>query len=157
MSSLAWAAAADSDPAVAGSAIEGLGRVAAGDRTGADAAIDALVALLGDRATRERAQQVIVRLLESRIPALSRGLQHPQPDVRSATVEVLGRFQCEAATSAVSVALDDATPAVRMAAVTTLARLGARGMEGALTRLSMHDPSKLVRRAAAAALTGRPS
>ena len=141
-------------PSVVRAAIDGLGAVAGSTRSGSGRAIDALLAFLSDRMTREHAQRAIGGLPPARIAELSRGLQHPQPEVRTATVGVLGRFQCEEATHAVRMALDDPAPEVREAAVTTLARLGARGLEPALARLSAHDPSQAVRRAAAAALTG---
>jgi len=153
VASLEWAAAADPDPAVSGAAVEALGKVAAANVPGAAAAIDALLLLLSDRDRRERSHDAIARLPVSRVGDLSRGLQHPRADVRSATVSVLGRFHCEEATRALSSALTDAAPAVREAAVQTLARLGARGVEQALATLSANDPSKAVRRAAAAALT----
>ena len=152
--SLEWAGAADVDPSVVRAAIDGLGAIAGSTRPGSARAIDALLAFLGDRTTREHAQRAIVRLPPTRIADLSRGLQHPQADVRSSTVDVLGRFLCEEATQAVSTALGDPAPEVREAAVMTLARLGARGQEAALANLSTNDPSKAVRRAAAAALSG---
>ena len=117
-------------------------------------AIDGLLLLLSDREKRAMAQEAMARLPVAQIDNLSRGLQHPQPEVRRASVDMLGRFQCEAATRAVASALADVVPAVREAAVATLARLGARGVEPALTQLSTHDPSKAVRRAAVAALIG---
>jgi HEAT repeat protein len=153
VASLEWAAAADADATVVRDSIEALGRVAAGSAAGAGRAADALITLLSDRETRDLARQTIAGLPASTIGALSRGLQHPQPDVRSATVDVLGSFQCEEATRVVAAALDDSTAAVREAAVMTLARLGARGLEPRLAALSAHDPSKAVRRAAAAALS----
>jgi HEAT repeat protein len=72
--------------------------------------------------------------------------------VRRGIVDALGRFQRPESTGLVADALGDSASAVRETAIATLARLGARGMEGAFAELATQDPSKAVRRAAATAL-----
>jgi HEAT repeat protein len=56
------------------------------------------------------------------------------------------------ATALITGMLADADAAVRELAVSTLARLGTRGLDPTFTALAAQDPSKRVRRAAAAAL-----
>jgi HEAT repeat protein len=79
-------------------------------------------------------------------------LSSPQPDVRVATIDVLARLRHPDASSALRAGLDDADAAVRAAAVTALDRLGARGTARRLAQMAREDPSRAVRRAAAAAL-----
>jgi HEAT repeat protein len=150
--SLEWAAAADPDHAIAHAAIGALARVAGTETAAGHAALDALITFLSDRGKRERASAALADLPVSRISAVSRGLQHPHPDVRKGTVDTLGRFQREEATRLIAQALDDTAEIVRETAVTALARLGARHIHERVARLATQDPSKNVRRAAATAL-----
>lgn len=148
---LAWAAAADPDSAVAQAAVDALQAVAA-HGSGALDAIDALLTLLGDSNTHDRAARALQQLPVARIPDLERGLQHARPEVRRATVEALGRIHRTEATQLLEKALADESPMIREAAVVTLARVGSRAAEATIARLASQDPSRAVRRAAAAAL-----
>jgi HEAT repeat protein len=107
---------------------------------------------LSDVSRRELAAGALAQLPPSRIAVLARGLRHPQAEVRSATVEALGRIQRQEASQLVIEALTDNAPKVREAAVVTLARIGARDLEPTFARLAANDSSKTVRRAATAAL-----
>jgi HEAT repeat protein len=151
--SLEWAAAADPEIEVSRTAIEGLAAIVAADAKGARAAFDGLITLLSDKATREESIAVVSKLPPAWIPALARGLDHASPDVRTGIVEALGRMRREEATQVITAALQDASPAVREAAVLTLGRIGARGMESTFAGLAARDPSKVVRRAASTALS----
>jgi HEAT repeat protein len=149
---LEWVAAADADPAVSRAAVEALVTIAAGAADGARSAVDALLALLSDPTHRDGAATCLARLPASRIGDVARGLRHPHPAVRSGAIDALGRFQREEATRPILDALSDASPLVREAAVLTLARVGARGIEPTLGEIAARDASKTVRRAAATAL-----
>jgi HEAT repeat protein len=148
---LAWAAAADPDASVADAAADALRTIAATGHAVKEA-IEALLTMLGDGTTHERAVAAIVQLPASRLEFVGLGLEHPHPLVRRGTVETLGRIQRVEATRLVERALGDESPHVREAAVTTLARLGSRSADEVIARLASQDPSKAVRRAAAAAL-----
>lgn len=149
---LEWLAGGDPDAAIGTAAIASLGDVAARGDAGAIAAVDALVALCGDPARRDAATNVITALPPSVIPHVARGLGHPQAPVRRRVVECLGRFLDPDATSFIAAALQDDAPVVRETAVVALARRGTRACDEQLKRLAAGDPSKAVRRAAAAAL-----
>jgi HEAT repeat protein len=149
---LEWLAGGDPDTAVAAAAVVSLGEVAARAETGAVAAVDALVALCSDPARRAAAADVISGLPPSLIPHVARGLRHPQAPVRRRVVECLGRFLDQHATAFIAGALQDDAAIVRETAVAALARLGTRSCDEQLKRLADRDPSKAVRRAAAAAL-----
>lgn len=149
---LEWAAAADPDHAIAHQAMVALAQVAVRDTEAGLAAVEALITFLSDRAKRESAAIALATLPPARITAVSRGLEHPHPEVRNGTVDALGRFQREEATRLIEGALNDTAESVRQTAIAALARLGARGMRDRVTRLATEDPSKNVRRAATAAL-----
>jgi HEAT repeat protein len=148
---LEWAALADEQDDVVSEAISAIERVARRE-TASDHAVDALCRLLGDPARRERAAAALARLPATYLGNVARGLQDPSADVRAAVVDVLGRAQKAEATALVVTALTDPDAAVRETAVATLMRLGVRGLESQYATLAADDPSKRVRRAAAAAL-----
>jgi HEAT repeat protein len=149
---LAWTAGADSEDSVAGAAIEALGVVAGRNGSVSRAAIAALLALTADTNRRDGSIAALARLAGSRIPAVAEGLSHPQPPVRRATIDVLARMRHPDASAALRTALDDGDAGVREAAITALDRLGARGVARRFARIAREDPSRAVRRAAAAAL-----
>jgi HEAT repeat protein len=158
VNALEWTAAADSDAAVARLAIDGLGQVAAGQGAGVDAAVEALTTLLADHAQRPAAVAALARLPVPLIPKVGRGLQHAAPAVRCATLEALARFRQPESTRLLESALDDSAADVREVAVVALTRLGTLGAADRFAVLARQDPSKAVRRAAAAALARiRPS
>jgi HEAT repeat protein len=88
---------------------------------------------------------------------VARGLDRSDPDVRLYVVAALGRFKCAEATRWLAEALQDESPAVREAAILGLSRLGARGLDSRFNELARTDPSKAVRRAAAAAVARQRS
>ena len=79
-------------------------------------------------------------------------LSSRDPHVRRAVIEALGRLSHPTASAYIRGALEDSDPAVRQAAVATLAGLGTRGMARSFAEIARTDPSAAVRRAAEAAL-----
>lgn len=146
---LQWMAAADPEEKVVHAAIESLSRM------GTPSAIAALLELSIDPTSRE----ACITALSSRssesswvkaeyIEAISLGLNHIHPVVRSTVVEVLKRLKHPLASSIIISALNDQDQGVRVAAVNALVYLGNRGCTEQLTLLARHDPSPAVRRAA---------
>jgi HEAT repeat protein len=145
---LQWAAAVDEDDDVVGAAVHGLSKIARRqDAQGAEAA-RALVALTAEPLRREAAITALSALPARRIVDVAHGLRDPSPDVRRASVEALGRMQLADASRALESALDDAHPAVRLAAIRALKNLGSREPQRKLMTLARTDPEAEVRRAA---------
>jgi HEAT repeat protein len=157
VSALEWTASAETDPQVGRAAIDGIGQVAAKNATGSAAAVDALVALLGDADRRDIAVRAIGALPSHRIADVARGLGRANPEIRRHVVDALGRFRHRDATGWLVDALHDEAAIVRETAVVGLMRLGARGVEARLQEIARADSSTTVRRAAAAALAHRRS
>ena len=149
---LAWTAAADRDDGVARAAAEALGALARRSWDMASAAVDALLAVATEPRLGDTASSALAALPESRIARVAAGLAHSRPDVRRTTIGVLGRMKHPDASSAICGALDDDDAAVREAAIVSLERLGTRGLGRKLAAMADADPSRIVRRAAAAAL-----
>jgi hypothetical protein len=149
---LAWTAGADDDDAVAAGAVEALGTIAARSEDVWALAVAALLALTADARRRPGSITALARLPPARVPALAEGLAHLQPEVRRATIDVLARMRHPDASAALRTALDDGDAAVREDAVTALDRLGARGTRRRFATMAREDPSRAVRRTAAAAL-----
>ena len=149
---LVWTAGTDAEDSVASGAVDALGAIALRGGEPSIAAIAALLGLTAEPRRREGSVNVLARLPVARIPAVGEGLTHPQPDVRLATIDVLARMRHPDASAALRTALDDEDPGVREAAVTALDRLGVRGVSRRFAQLAREDPSRAVRRAAAAAL-----
>jgi HEAT repeat protein len=149
---LQWTAAADEEDAIALAAVEALGAIA---RRGGDdgaAAVAALLSAANEPRTRDAAIAALARLPESCVAAVARGLLLPQPVVRTATIAALARMQRPEASAAIRSALDDEDAGVREQAVVALERLGVRGLSRRLAEMARTDPSRAVRRAAAAAM-----
>src|SRR5262249_19198601 len=123
----------------------------------ADAAIDALVGVAAEPGRRDPAIAAIAGLPDRRIARVARALSDPPAPGRRAIGDVLSRMKHPDASAALHRALDDDDAGVREAAITTLDRLGARGIGRRFAALARQDPSRLVRRAAAAALSRNPS
>jgi HEAT repeat protein len=151
VSALEWTASADPEMEMARTAVEGLAGVASTGGSGGSAAVEALVSLLADGRIRESVLTAIARLPAGTIPLLQRGLGHDVAAVRLATVEALARVRHSEATAIIEGVLDHQDAEMREAAVLALARIGAVDA-GKLSRLAGSDPSKVVRRAAGAAL-----
>lgn len=151
---LQWTAAADEDHAIAMAAVEALGLLARRQDTDGAAAVAALLSSTAEPRTRDAAIAALARLPPSRIDAVAQGLSSTQPQIRTATVAALARLHCPEASAAMRAALDDEDARVREAAVIALDRLGARGLGRKLALMARDDPSRAVRRVAAAAGRG---
>jgi HEAT repeat protein len=152
VAALQWTAVADGDDTVAMAAVEALAALARRATADGAAAVDALLASTAEPRVREAAVAALSRLPEVRIDAVAAGLSHAQPPVRIATVAALARMRHPDASAAIRSALDDHDAAVRESAVVALDRLGARGIGRKLAQMARQDPSRAVRRAAAAAM-----
>jgi HEAT repeat protein len=152
-SSLQWLAAADGDRDVVDAAVGALALM--GSREGPDgvAAITALIALTAEPRTRETLVASLAGLPQRRIDDVARGLRHPSPDVRRATIEALSRMKHPRASQSLETALDDSVAAVRATAVAELRRLGSRNAAKKLLALARTDPDLEVRQAAVMAVT----
>jgi HEAT repeat protein len=149
---LAWTAGADAEDSVVAGAVEALGAIATRTVEGSAGAIAALLALTADPRRRHDSVIALARLPVPLVSAVAEGLTHLHPDVRRATIDVLAQMRNPDASAALRTALDDAEADVREAAVTALDRLGARGTGRRFAQMAREDPSRAVRRAAAAAL-----
>jgi len=152
---LAWIAAADHDGSVAVSAVEALARAARKDPS-SENAISALVTLAADARCREWALKALSDLPVERIPALEAAFDASGPASRCVLVNALCRMHHPDASSVIRRALDDADASVREAAVHALDDLGARGVARRFAAMARQDPSRAVRRAAAAAFARQP-
>src|SRR6185503_20877867 len=132
-------------------------RMGSREGPGAVAAVNALIALTAESRTRETLVASLAGLPQRRIEDVARGLRHPSPDVRRATIEALSRMKHPQASRAVETALEDAAPAVRATAVGELRRLGSRNAVKKLLTLARTDPDIEVRHAAVMAVTQQPA
>jgi HEAT repeat protein len=139
---LQWAAAADSSEAVADAAIEELSRMATPE------SVAALLRLTSDGRLREKAIVQISKLGHAHLKRIQTGLNSPHMETRRAVVEALGRMRHPDASEALSVALDDERPEVRLAALMALRRLGSHMSERKLWTIAQSDPDPGVREAA---------
>jgi HEAT repeat protein len=152
---LAWTASADEDETVGQAAIDALARIG---RSGphADAAVDALVRITAEPGRRHQAVAALSTLPDVRIPRIAGALRRDPPVIRRTLIDALGRMKHPDASAALRTALEDEDPLVREAAITALDRLGVRGVSMAFAKLARQDPSRVVRRAASAALSRQP-
>jgi HEAT repeat protein len=150
---LQWVAAADADRDVMQAAVDALARVGVREHgpQGREAT-RALIALTAEPARRSAAIAALSGLPARRIGDIAGGLRHPSPEVRVATVEALGRMKLPEASRVLETALDDATPSVRLAAVSELKRLGSRSAEKKLMAMARTDADAEVRRGAMRAI-----
>lgn len=151
VAALQWTAAADGDDGVAAGAVEAMRAMAVRSGDVGAAAVAGLLASTVEPRVREAAIAALARLPETRVADVVRGLDATQPSLRTAAVAALGRMRRPEASAAIRAALDDGDAAVREAAVFALARLGVRGVGLKLAMMAREDPSRAVRRAAAAA------
>jgi HEAT repeat protein len=150
---LAWTAGADTDARVATSAMAALGKLARAADAAGDAALDALVSITSERRFRDAAIGVLGALPDRRMPSVAAALRHPHPEVRQSVIAALGRMKHPDVSAALRGALGDGDADVREAAIVALDRLGARGVARTFAEMARQDPSRVVRRAAAAALS----
>jgi len=139
---LQWAAAADSSETVSDAAIDELSRMATPD------SIAALLRLTSDGRLREKAVVQISKLGHAHLERIKAGLSSPHMETRRAVVEALGRMKHPEASEALSAALDDERPEVRLAALIALRRLGSHVSERKLWTIARSDPDPGVREAA---------
>lgn len=154
---LEWLAASDGGAQVSERAVQGLTDIALRRAPGADEAVDALLALCAVPERRESAAAGLAQLPVELLPQVARGLEHSDPAVRRRTVDVLARVRRPEATRLMARAFADADPGVRETASVAVLRLGTAVFDDRLRALREQDPSKAVRRAAAAALASRRS
>jgi HEAT repeat protein len=152
-STLQWVAAGDSDEEVTHAAISGLALLGSREDAHAIEATSALVSLTAEPARRATSIAALCRLPSRRIVDIAKGLRHASPDVRQATIAVLGRMKHPDATRWVEDGLEDAVPAVRATAVAEVRRLGSRSAAKKLLALARTDPDLEVRQAAVVAVT----
>ncbi len=150
---LQWAASADSDPAVARAAFDGLAAIANRNTPGSRSAVRATLMVLSDPARRADALAVLGRLAPSAIPFVAESLSADDPHLRRGVVEVLGRLTHPAASAYLQKALSDADAVVRREAVRALSRIGSRGLTRRFSAMAETDSSPAVREAAATALS----
>jgi HEAT repeat protein len=144
---LGWAARVDEPRGLRAIAIEALRRQAdgAGDRR---PAAETLLALAVERDVREHALTALASLPASAVDTIAAGLTAERLPVRLAAVEALARMRHRRASEALAVALHDAAPAVRSAAVAAFGRLGTPSIGPVIAELEATDPDDAVRRRA---------
>jgi HEAT repeat protein len=152
IAALQWTAAAAEDESIALAAIDGLGAMARRPGDAGEGAVAALLMTTAETRTREAAIAQLARLPASRVGAVAAGLSLPAPGTRLAAIAALARLRHPDASAAIRTALDDPDASVREEAVIALERLGVRGVSRRLARMAREDPSRAVRRAAAAAV-----
>jgi HEAT repeat protein len=94
---------------------------------GTPEAVAALVAFTADPDKRNVCVSALASLDESLIDYVARGLTHEKKIVRLAVVDALARMKHPYATEQLKLALEDADSAVRVAAESALAIIGAQG------------------------------
>ena len=144
---LQWVAASDSDPAVSSAAIEALARCSHAE------AVRSLIHLTVDRRLREPVVSALAGMPENRIGWVASGLEHPNPEVRIAMIDALGRMKRADATEMILGCLNDSDWRVRMAAIAVFTQTGNRAAEKKLAHMVDNDPNLDVRHAARKALT----
>jgi HEAT repeat protein len=152
---LEWIAAADTDASIADRAVGALADIAAAGGPAATDAIDSLLELCAVPDRRHAATAGLGGLPPGTIPRVARGLRHADPTVRRRTVDVLARFRSPEATRELGTAFGDADAGVRETAAVNVMHLGTAAYDDLLIQLRDKDPSKAVRRAAAAVLASR--
>jgi HEAT repeat protein len=139
------AALADADPGVRRAAAEYAGGLGPQN-------VASLVGALGDRDPAVRVAAVRGLVGAKASPALAQAARSPDPDVRPAALEALGRVGGPVADKTLTAALADGSERVRVAAVRGLSRLGKDAVEQLTHALT--DPSRDVCEAAVAGLGG---
>jgi HEAT repeat protein len=145
---LQWTASADSDETITQAAIEELSRMATPESIGA------LLRLTSNRRLREAVIEQISGLGLTHLGLIRSGLSSPHPETRRAVVEILSRMKHPEASEALSAALDDDLPEVRLSALRALRRLGSQLWQRKLWNMAHADPDPVVREAAAQGLRG---
>ena len=135
---------ATSDPQVevVRTAIESLAQL------GTTEAITALLELTANPKSGKACIEHLTNLGGEQIEVIGRGLQHTDPKVRWAVVEVLMRLKHPRASELLIAALDDREISVRLAAIGALEGLGNRYAQRKMMVLAHTDPDLSVRRAA---------
>jgi HEAT repeat protein len=139
---LQWFAATSQTGEMQQAAITALSQIHTSEAT------TALINLMLDAKLRDLARAVLIRKGAAAITDLQRALAHSHRTVRATVVEILARIKGPVTPGIVAVALDDADPMVRIAAITALERLGHQQVARKLADLAHTDPEENVRRAA---------
>lgn len=135
-------AAEDADPGVSETAIVQLAVIAT------PLSVEALIRLAAARHLRDAAIGALARLNPAHIDRLASALNHPDAEVRRAVVEAVSRMKHPRASELLGRALEDEAPAVRLAAVFALKRMGSRTAERRMSHMVRSDPDPAVRKAA---------
>jgi HEAT repeat protein len=121
-SALQRVAATDPGRDLRRAAVEALSELAARADTVGDEAVQMLVAMLTDGERGQEAAGALARLPADRLASVGRHLQHPDPTIRRAVVDMLGRSRHTEATTLLADAFNDKAAAVREAARLALER-----------------------------------
>jgi HEAT repeat protein len=116
-----------------------------------DAALPLVEALVSGRVPNGVAGQALVELGPTAVPELRRIAEHPDPQVKTAAITLVGLVGDSRATELGVRALEDPSADVRRAAAETLGRIGGPSAEAPL-RAALADRLHFVRAAAASAL-----
>ena len=138
----------DSDAAVSQTAIEALANLATPE------AITSLIELVANPSCQENSIQALSQVDEKNLELLSKGMSHPQANVRYALVQVFERMKHPRASEHLITALDDEDAAIRLTAINALVQLGNRSVDRKLLSMMQTDSDASVRRAAHKALSG---
>lgn len=120
---------------------------------GNSAAVEALLALSGDRRLRDSVIAAIASLDAEGTADLRVYLSTSDEPRRRTIVNAVGRNKTEAAAGVLAAALEDESPRVRLAAARALGRIDLRDARAQLTIVARSDADFTVRRAAEDALT----
>jgi HEAT repeat protein len=115
-------------------------------------AVTSVVRLTAQPSLREVAISELANVDNVYLETIAAGLNHPQSEVREAVVTALSRKKQPRASELLARALDDDRPAVRLAAIAALVRLGSHTAERKLAQIAATDSDFAVRTAAQRAL-----
>jgi hypothetical protein len=101
-----------------------------------------------DVTRRERARRTLAALGSSALPCLTEALQHPAEWVRWESATTLGMIASPASAEALTAALEDSSPAVRLAAAEALAEIGNPACPVVIDALKKHYESESIRQGA---------
>lgn len=142
INTLKWIAASEEDEDVASEAIESL------SLTGSKDAVKALLELTSHKSRKSLCILKLSQLMDRYIAWVAEGLDHPNPHIRSVTIDILARMKHPDATEAIVRALDDKDTQVRLSAVNALSYLGSRYGEKKLSKMAIYDSNEMIRDAA---------
>jgi HEAT repeat protein len=136
-----------SDDEVRRQAVRTLGQI------GQPAAVEALLALAGDRRLRDAVIAAIATLDAEQTAGLREYLSKADEPHRRIIVNAVSRNKTESAAGILALALDDESPRIRLAAARALGRIDLRDARAQLAVVARSDADLTVRRAAEDALS----